>query len=98
MVKLRPLRTVPSGQMDRGAAGLLEAAVASPALVTGVESLGSAERICAETENCRARGSSCRREMAARQHRVQSMVMAVEEEVVVMVGNYAWIRSGRRGS
>lgn len=98
MVKLRPLRTVPSGQMDRDAAGLLGAAVASPALVTGVESLGSAERICAETENCRVRGSSCRREMAARQHRVQSMVMAVEEEEEVVVGSYAWMRSGRRGS
>ena len=39
LMKLRPWKTVPSGQLDRGAASFADA---SPGLVVGVERAGSA--------------------------------------------------------
>jgi hypothetical protein len=67
--------TVPSAQMDLLVAGGIEGV--SPAAAMGVESCGSADRKAADTENCRATGSSCRRATVARRHRVQNIMGCV---------------------
>lgn len=58
-------------QIDRG---IEDSFAGAPASVTGVDSLGSAARDCADTENCRSRGSLCLA-AAVRMHFVQSIVL-----------------------
>lgn len=59
-------------QIDRG---IDDSFAGAPASVTGVDSLGSAARDCADAENCRSRGSLCLAAAAVRMHLVQSMVL-----------------------